>query len=321
MKQKYQKIIIPTLSIFLASCGGGGGNDNTSAPVNHHNSAKDNHSSVPQTNPSGNTESETIPDSDSKTAPDANPDTKPDLDLSVQKPQNDQNGTDSHSDNPSHSIVPDSPNAHATPNMPKLPENTSPAPNSKNELLNHVTHDITSSSETVSLINDTQYVDDEKLVKDIAIVDTSYYLSDSFKDKNGKLRLQTHDQNPALTLSPYSHGTMVAAVVNRYNKTAIIHAYNTYHDSNENVQVRDYDYDTAHNKGIRIFNNSYGNDAISYEYARPPRGNIAKYAKEDSIFVWAAGNENQDHGTPQSVYPIIDDDARNGWISVAEADY
>ncbi|MFD1805401.1 autotransporter domain-containing protein [Pasteurella oralis] len=325
MKQKYQKIIIPTLSLFFASCGGGSGGESTPPPINHHDSSTNDHSSLPNVDQSENTDlghmpdSETTPNLDLDTESNSNVAPTPNLDLPL--PPMDKNNENPHLHNPPPSSTPDLP---INPDPPKLSENdpqtSLPTPNNKDEQSNSATHNIHSSG-TLSLIKDMQYIDDENLVRDIAVIDTSYYLSDSFKDENGKLRLQTNNQNPAINLTPYSHGTMVAAVINRYNKTAIIDAYSAYQDTNEIFWVRSYHYDTAHNKGVRIFNNSYGADALAHEYPIKPIGNIVKYAKEDSIFVWAAGNENQNHGTPQSVYPMIDDDARNGWISVAEADY
>lgn len=247
MKPTYQKIIIPTLSLILTSCGGGSGGE-SSTPTAYNPGVTRNNSS--------------------------------------------------QSDNTANSLT------HST-------------------VDNHLTHNINSSG-SVSLNSSMTYIDDEHVVKDIGVIDTSYYLSDSFKDANGNQRLKIHNQSHDLDSIANSHGTSVVAVINRYNTTATIHAYNTYrsyHDTKKDFLVDLTHYDIAYNKGIRIFNNSYG--SIATENFRPvsPGYNITEYAKKDSIFVWASGNEKQKHGTPDSVYPVIDDNARNGWISVAEADY
>lgn len=246
MKPTYQKIIIPTLSLILTSCGGGSGSGSeNSAPTAYNPGVTRNNSSQ----------------------------------------------SDSTANNLTHPTVD-----------------------------NHLIHNINSSN-PVLLNSSMAYIDDEHVVKNIGVIDTSYYLSDTFKDKNGHQRLKTEKQFPHLDEIIDSHGTRVVGVINRYNKTATIYAYNTYHDASRFFFVVDSDYDKAHKQGVRIFNNSYGFDAESHEYAAAPRDNIAKYTQEDSIFVWAAGNDGQNHGTPQSLYPSLNDNARNGWVSVAEVDY
>ncbi|MGY4676252.1 autotransporter domain-containing protein [Pasteurella sp. P03HT] len=244
MKPTYQKIIIPTLSLILTSCGGGSGGE-SSTPTAYNPGVTRNNSS--------------------------------------------------QSDNTANSLT------HST-------------------VDNHLTHNI-NSSDSVSLNSSMTYIDDEHVVKDIGVIDSSYYLSDTFKDKNGHQRLKTEKQFPHLDEIIDSHGTRVVGVINRYNKTATIYAYNTYHDANHKFLAKAEDYDKAYAQGVRIFNNSYGGNAAHESQARINQKNTVQYAKNDSIFVWAAGNENQDHGTPQALYPTVDDNVRNGWISVAEVEY
>lgn len=265
MKKKYQRVIIPTLSILLTSCGGGGGGGSTPNSQDYSygsNSEGGDNSAVSLTS----------------------------------------NLSYSSLDNYSSSL-------------PLHSFNTVSSPISSD------IYHINPSLKIFSINKDMEYINDEKLVKNIGLIDTEFYLSDTFKDRSGKLRLIEHEQSAELQPNFLSHGTMVVGVLNRYNKTADFYAYNAYHNKNREFRVIATDYDRAHKEGVRIFNNSFGSSAFDYEYTFPVKANIAKYAKEDSIFIWSAGNEGKWHGTPQSLAPKDDDNLRNGWISAAEADY
>lgn len=306
--KKYKKIIIPTLSLFLTSCGGGGGSTSSPPPLSY---------------PPDTTNNSNIPSTEQSEPSETDNNTSADIDLSLPLPL------------PSHEgHIPESANGHhhspIPPSAPELPvpaepntlvENvpSPPLPNNEHAPYKEI-HHITSIA-PVALDTPKHNVNDEHSIKDIGIIDSSYYLSDTFKNEKGDNRLKRHNQSSLIQEKPNSHGTMVAAVINRYNKTATLHAYSAYHNSDERLWVDNQDYDRAYQKGARIFNNSYGSNTTTSIVASNPGYNIVQYAKIDSIVVWAAGNENQDHATPQSLYPMVDDDARNGWISVAEADY
>ncbi|UAY76870.1 autotransporter domain-containing protein [Pasteurella canis] len=360
MQQKYQKLIIPTLSLFFASCGGGGGSENAVPPINQPNTSRNNHTLLPEIIQLDNDESSTISNSDSENSTNINVEPLPNLEASSNLDEdkvsnssiviksNSNSISDLHTNilsktntnlpihtpynvqNNQHTPITDKEKPHTKNLTPTLEvtetfenklQTSRLTTNNKHDSLNNPTHDINASEVFSLLPKHTQYIDDENTIKDVAIIDTAYYLSDSFKDKNGQLRLQLHNQHSALIPTISSHGTMVAAVINRYNSTATMYAYNTHHNTSQIFLVRNTDYDIAHSKGVRIFNNSYGSDAIDSEYAISLGNNIEKYAKEDSIFIWSAGNENKNHASPDSLHPTINDDTRNGWISVAETDY
>ncbi|AQW86725.1 putative autotransporter serine protease [Campylobacter pinnipediorum subsp. caledonicus] len=160
------------------------------------------------------------------------------------------------------------------------------------------------------------YMNDEHLSHGVVIIDDLAYKSKSFGDR---LVVINGNQN-----NYYSHGTMVASVINKYaDKKIKFYSYNADGYSGS-INPRSEYFTHAHKHGLRIFNHSWGSDPVDYyskhTYHNAVNYNIVKYAKEDSVFVWAAGNEYKDFGTPQSMYPAIDDDARNGWISVADVD-
>lgn len=276
MKKKYQRIIIPTLSILLTSCGGGGGGSGGGA-------------SVPSSQDySYGNNSEAVNTSDSVAVA---PLSAANLSYGIYA-ENNEGGLSSQ--------------AFSAANAP---------------FLSHYLHHINFSQDIFYLNKNQEYIDDENTVKHIGLIDTEYYLSGTFNDKSGNSRLKTHNQSSTLTPDLGSHGTMVVGVLNTYNKTANFYAYNAYHNQKREFKAIATDYDLAYNEGARIFNNSFGSDASDDEYTIPTKANVAKYAKEDSIFVWSAGNEGKEQGTPQSLAPKDDDNLRNGWISAAEADY
>ncbi|AQW85120.1 putative autotransporter serine protease [Campylobacter pinnipediorum subsp. pinnipediorum] len=156
------------------------------------------------------------------------------------------------------------------------------------------------------------YINDEHLSHGIVIIDDVAYKSKSFGDR---LVVVNGEQS-----SYHSHGTMVASVLNRYAKQGIkFYSYNADGYSGS-INPRSEYFTHAHKHGLRIFSHSWGSRPTGYG-SYNMNSNIIKYAKEDSVFVWAAGNEYKNFGTPESMYPTIDDDARNGWISVADVKF
>ncbi|AQW83598.1 autotransporter domain-containing protein [Campylobacter pinnipediorum] len=158
------------------------------------------------------------------------------------------------------------------------------------------------------------YINDEYLSHGIVIIDDVAYKSKSFGDR---LFVVNGEQS-----SYHSHGTMVASVLNRYAKQGIkFYSYNADAGGGGLYPYPGY-FVHAHDNGLRIFSNSYGSDPTLDKALIKQHINhhVAKYAREDSVFVWAAGNEHKDYATRQSLYPIVDDDARNGWIAVADVD-
>ncbi|MGC7588890.1 autotransporter domain-containing protein [Bisgaard Taxon 46] len=272
MKKKYQKIIIPTLSILLTSCGGGGGGGGGgSAPSSQDYSYGNNSEAV--------------------------------------------NASDSLA------VAPSAANLSYT-SLDSYPNSLSSYPfNAVNSPISSNIYEIKPSSAIFSLNKNMEYIDDENLVRNIGLIDSEFYLSDSFKDSSGKLRLVDHNQSKELTPTIESHGTMVVGVLNMYNKTATFYGYNAYRNNKKEFNPTYSDYDSAYKEGARIFNNSFASPTIDKPYTVYMEHNVKEYAKKDSIFVWSAGNDGHQHSSPQSLAPRDDDDLRNGWISAAEADY
>ncbi|MDG6447202.1 autotransporter domain-containing protein [Glaesserella parasuis] len=176
-----------------------------------------------------------------------------------------------------------------------------------------------------------------KFTNKIGIVDMDYNVRDdlgnAFKFENGSDRiiLNAGLYTPA-NGHKSSHGTMVAGVIDQKNKNATLYAYTAKSAYMEAVSASNQHYDEAYRYGVRIFNNSYGNnphrDSVNGKGWKQLADlhlykQLAEMAERDSIFVWASGNDGRDKKTGRSEYatieghvPVIRDGARKGWIVV-----
>ncbi|MDG6827373.1 autotransporter domain-containing protein, partial [Glaesserella parasuis] len=176
-----------------------------------------------------------------------------------------------------------------------------------------------------------------KFTNKIGIVDMDYNVRDdlgkAFKFENGSDRIIL---NAGLYTRANghksSHGTMVAGVIDQKNKNATLYAYTAKSAYMEAVSASNQHYDEAYRHGVRIFNNSYGNnphrDSVNGKGWKQLSDlhlykQLAEMAEKDSIFVWASGNEGKDKINGRSEYatveghvPVIRDGARKGWIVV-----
>ncbi|MDO9664349.1 S8 family serine peptidase [Glaesserella parasuis] len=173
-------------------------------------------------------------------------------------------------------------------------------------------------------------VDDEHRVHKIAVIDTDFSYNGT-GDTFGNRLFINQGMWTVGKGNKYSHGSQVAAVVAAHNKTSLIYGYST--ESYGMISPNTQHFDTAHSQGVRIFNNSYGNTPREESVKEkgwegltknPLYEMLAKMAAEDSIFVWSAGNEGKltqygqhKHATIESHIPVLNDDARRGWITVA----
>ncbi|WP_180375145.1 S8 family serine peptidase, partial [Campylobacter pinnipediorum] len=162
----------------------------------------------------------------------------------------------------------------------------------------------------------------EKKIMDIGVVDTFFYKSKKFEKPNGTSRIEIVQTNKD-PQDKQHHGTMVTHMIVKHNTDSKIFARSAGLSGNRNsllIGSTENDYRNLHNKGARIFNNSYGLNGTDYGQVNATFPNVAHYAATDSIFIWAAGNEHTNHASPESLYPHLNNDARNGWITVMAVD-
>ncbi|MDG6317489.1 autotransporter domain-containing protein [Glaesserella parasuis] len=176
-----------------------------------------------------------------------------------------------------------------------------------------------------------------KFTNKIGIVDMDYNatedLGGAFKFSNGQSRIiYNAGLDRRVKGHSKSHGTMAAGVIDLKNKNATIYAYSAENQGSSTMSATNLHYEEPYNRGVRIFNNSYGNnphkDSVKNRgweslASLPLYVKLAEMAEKDSIFVWASGNEGKDKINGRSEYatveghvPVIRDGARKGWIVV-----
>ncbi|MDO5046744.1 autotransporter domain-containing protein [Campylobacter sp.] len=157
---------------------------------------------------------------------------------------------------------------------------------------------------------------DENKIVDVAVIDTFFRENTNLRREDGSSRIEINNQQQILESDKTGHGTLVSTIVANYNKNAKIFAYSAGIRGGKLLHPSSLHFQDAHDKGARIFNNSYGADPLPNSGATSTFANIIKFAQEDSIFVWAAGNESKNNASPDSLYPILNPKAKNGWITV-----
>ncbi|WP_141071387.1 S8 family serine peptidase, partial [Campylobacter pinnipediorum] len=144
---------------------------------------------------------------------------------------------------------------------------------------------------------------DEKKIMNIGVVDTFFYESKKFQRRDGTSRINI-TQARKDSEDKRHHGTMVTHMIVKYNKDANIFAQSTGLSRNSNVIfTTEKNYQDLYNKGIRIFNNSYGYSGTDNGVVGKTFPNVARYAAKDSIFIWSAGNESKLNASPDALHP------------------
>lgn len=169
-------------------------------------------------------------------------------------------------------------------------------------------------------------ISDEYSVQKIGVIDTDFVKDDkTFGNRlllNQGLWRQAKGQK-------HDHGSQVAAVIAKYNSTSWIYGYTA--ESSGMTSPSNLHFEAAQERGIKIFNNSYGtapsNDLVKekgWKYLTDHRlhKQIAEMAENGSIFVWAVGNEGQLKGygaqaVTEAHIPVAYKQAKKGWIAVA----
>ena len=123
------------------------------------------------------------------------------------------------------------------------------------------------------------------------------------------------------------HGTVIAKMMaGEYGHIRLAQLYVIDVSSNKNDEAKKAEVEEKHfralyDKGVRIFNNSYGLEVIENDPEKvfnPGIYDFVKMAVENgSLFVWAGGNEeNLNYGTSAGNLPRLDASLEKGWINV-----
>lgn len=123
------------------------------------------------------------------------------------------------------------------------------------------------------------------------------------------------------------HGTVIAKMMaGEYGHIRLAQLYVIDVSSNKNDEAKKAEVEEKHfralyDKGVRIFNNSYGVEVIENDPEKvfnPGIYDFVKMAVENgSLFVWAGGNEeNLNYGTSAGNLPRLNASLEKGWINV-----
>ncbi|NBI43153.1 autotransporter domain-containing protein [[Haemophilus] felis] len=171
------------------------------------------------------------------------------------------------------------------------------------------------------------YHSNEHKIYHVGILDTFFYQSEKFKKANNLSRLVDITQNGTDEEDKRHHGTLVTHVFVKKNKLSDIYAQSIMRAKSRTFDTGEEIYHLAHtepniehyqnlyNKGVRIFNNSYGSTWTKNSVEDIYLEKLEKYAETDSIFVWSAGNEKKEQASLESHYAHKKPNIKNGWIS------
>lgn len=169
------------------------------------------------------------------------------------------------------------------------------------------------------------YTDDENFIRNIAIIDSDFYNIKEYKDRLTEKRYNNQNWEAEIT----SHGTLVAAVIAKNNENSKLYAIRSAASGSKlsALYITSDMYIDALNWGAKIFNHSYGGKidplydsetgliypGTEYVYSNYP---IA----DETIQVWAAGNDGYSHATRESLYPDLNHKFKNSFVAVAAVD-
>ncbi|AQW84513.1 putative autotransporter serine protease [Campylobacter pinnipediorum subsp. pinnipediorum] len=161
-------------------------------------------------------------------------------------------------------------------------------------------------------------INDENKIKHISIIDSGF--NNSVYDINTKQLKPTQASNDLL------HGVIVTNIIKnnikretKQNNKQFITTLDAQAGLRQ-LSISPQDFEDMYRQGARIFNNSWGSpaDGFNFHYQINSLQNfIGSKPERDSIFIFAAGNEKQNHSSIEADYPKTNDDARNGFIAVA----
>ena len=168
----------------------------------------------------------------------------------------------------------------------------------------------------------------------VGIIDSGFDAANpEFKDSLGVSRMNV---DSSFTGNSGSHGSLVAEIIGGKQigvapnvKIEAIPAGVTCSDGkNECVDATRVMYDTLYNKGVRIFNQSFGssNESIltasknNYPLSDPVISFYQQKAADDSLFIWATGNARMSQPDAEAGLPYLYPTLEKGWIAVTAVD-
>ena len=168
----------------------------------------------------------------------------------------------------------------------------------------------------------------------VGIIDSGFDAANpEFKDSLGVSRMNV---DSSFTGNSGSHGSLVAEIIGgkqigvapNVKIEAIPAGVTCSNGKNECVDATRVMYDALYNKGVRIFNQSFGssNESIltasknNYPLSDPVISFYQQKAADDSLFIWATGNARMSQPDAEAGLPYLYPTLEKGWIAVTAVD-
>jgi outer membrane autotransporter protein len=182
----------------------------------------------------------------------------------------------------------------------------------------------------------------------VGIIDTSFNAAD-LQDLTGRIQITKRSGNKdtgdnSTTGNGYTHGENVALVIGgtKYGDPDIyIYAIGA-NNSAQQLSINSLMYHALHDAFVRIYNQSFGEDAAAPTTAEFPSNgsNVLFYRKavnpglsvsttstvtvedryDTSLFIWATGNEGKNSASPDARLPALYPELERGWLAVTAVD-
>ena len=155
---------------------------------------------------------------------------------------------------------------------------------------------------------------DENTLKHIGVVDGGFAGLNKQYSSSSQVKFINSASNKG------THGTQVSNIIIG-NANSSTHLYVAEAATDARGISLDFNYfSSIYNQGVRIFNNSFGakeGPTPNLKHSNDGFYNgLGKYAENGAIFVFAAGNESYSFASDEASYPLLNNQAKKGWIAV-----
>lgn len=162
---------------------------------------------------------------------------------------------------------------------------------------------------------------DENTLKHIGVVDGGFAGLNKQYSSSSQVKFINSASNKG------THGTQVSnIIIGNANSSTHLYVAEAIENGGVKLKIEFSYFSNIYNQGVRIFNNSFGTNPTSdlKDSNNSFYNGLGDYVENGAIFVFAAGNESNRFGyyaSDQASYPLLNNQAKKGWIAVTGLDY
>ncbi|WGE78772.1 autotransporter domain-containing protein [Actinobacillus equuli] len=156
----------------------------------------------------------------------------------------------------------------------------------------------------------------------IAVIDTAFSNQESVVGNifGNRMHIDYRNYFGGAIGDKWSHGVLVSTLIAKNNANSHLYGYtSTEDDFTMNVQSGAFNH--AYNQGVRLFNLSFGVTRTTMPTDYYDHLNIGRFAKQNGIFMLAAGNERSHWASNEAHIVLGDPEIQNGWLIVSSVPY